>query len=76
MAKTYDERCYELAGWFLSDHPKISNATNRHVLALVIQQAIEDQIEYMRKYGVQTDRPITVENCVAFGDIEIEKDPK
>jgi hypothetical protein len=47
MAKTqtYDERCYELAGWFLSDHPKISNADNRHALALVIQQAIEDEIE-------------------------------
>jgi hypothetical protein len=55
MAKTYDERCYELAGWFLSDHPKISNADNRHALALVIQKAIEDEIAYMRGDGLPAE---------------------
>jgi len=57
MAKiqTYDERCYELAGWFLSDLPKVSNAGNRHVLALVIQQAIEDEIEKMLEHSFPTE---------------------
>ena len=42
---TYDPRCYELAEVFLLDKPSINTEENRHMLAILIQQAIEDFIE-------------------------------
>lgn len=44
----YDSKCYDLAGWFLSDVPELSFDAKRHELAQVIQTAIEDWIEWER----------------------------
>ena len=46
--KTYDQRCYDLAAIFLGDEPEIHNEANIHVLALEIQQCIEDEIYFMK----------------------------
>ena len=45
---TYDEKCYDLAESFLSEVPLAGFADERQCekLAQVIQQAIEDFIEY------------------------------
>jgi len=41
----YDEKCYDLAEAFLSDHIEINTPQNRNNLAAAIQQVIEDFIE-------------------------------
>jgi len=46
---TYDRECYDLAVTFLSDEPSIDTGENRHTLAMLIQQAIEDFIEIARE---------------------------
>lgn len=50
MASTYDPRCYELAAVFLSDphEPELNTEAARTTFACTIQQAIEDEIEFMR----------------------------
>lgn len=45
--KTYDPRCYELAESFLADVPRFNNETFKKLLALEIQQVIEDEISFM-----------------------------
>jgi len=45
----YDSKCYDLAEAFLSDEPEVNTAENRHVLAQLIQQAIEDFIEIAKE---------------------------
>lgn len=44
--KTYDEKSYDLAEHFLSDHPTLNTLDKIHHLALAIQAAVEDWIEY------------------------------
>ena len=46
---TYDRKCYDLAEEFLADDPALNTAENRHALASLIQQAIEDFIELARE---------------------------
>lgn len=48
IPKTYDSRCHELAKAFLSDEPDLNTDDMAHALALVIQEAIEDEIDFMR----------------------------
>ena len=45
MAKTYDEKCADLADHFLQDEPHLYTQHHTHHLACAIQQAIEDYIE-------------------------------
>lgn len=45
MAKTYDEKSYDLAAHFLSDEPDLDTLDNIHHLALAIQETVEDWIE-------------------------------
>ena len=47
MANTFDIKCLELASVFLSDEPALNTEAARHTLAAAIQQAIEDEIEFM-----------------------------
>ena len=46
--KTYDPKCHELAASFLSDEPDLNTEAAKVTLASTIQQAIEDEIEFMR----------------------------
>ncbi len=46
MAKTYDPACFALAEHFLQDEPISSREAAAHELALLIQQTVEDWIEY------------------------------
>jgi hypothetical protein len=48
LETTYDSRCYDLAAVFLGDEPQLHTPENIHQLAQLIQQAIEDYIEFMR----------------------------
>ena len=48
MAKTFDPKCHELAEYFLSDESKLNTEAARDTLAAIIQQAIEDEIAFMR----------------------------
>jgi hypothetical protein len=48
IPKTYDPRCLELAKTFLSDEPDLNTEDMAHALALVIQEAIEGEIDFMR----------------------------
>lgn len=45
---TYDQSCYDLAESFLSD-TKFNTKAFRHLLALEIQQVIEDEISFMEQ---------------------------
>ena len=47
--KTYDPKCHELAKAFLADHPDLNDDRHTHLLALEIQQVIEDEIYFMRE---------------------------
>lgn len=42
---TYDTKCLDLAGGFLSDTPDLNTAANAHDLAANIQAAIESWFE-------------------------------
>jgi hypothetical protein len=53
MVKTYDPKCYELAGEFLSDSTDKNTEQNRDLLAKYIQEAIEDFIEYEARVASQ-----------------------
>lgn len=46
--KTCDERSYDLAEYFLTDEPGVTDG-ERMELALVIQDAIESWIQFRRK---------------------------
>lgn len=48
IPKTYDLRCRELAKAFLADESDLNTDDMIHALALVIQQSIEDEIDFMR----------------------------
>jgi hypothetical protein len=48
MAKTFDIKCLELAQHFLGDEPDMNTSAARTTLAQTIQQAVEDEIEFMR----------------------------
>jgi len=45
---TIDPKVYELAAQFLSDEPKLNTSAARTTLAATIQQAIEDELFFMR----------------------------
>jgi hypothetical protein len=45
MVKSYDERSFELAQYFLADESG-AGRSDAHELALEIQETIEDWIEY------------------------------
>lgn len=47
--KTYDQRCYDLAMEFLKEESDLFSALHCHLLALEIQQCIEDEIYFMRE---------------------------
>jgi hypothetical protein len=44
-AKTYDEKCLDLAEHFLQDEPDLDTIHNGHHLACAIQTAIEEWFE-------------------------------
>jgi hypothetical protein len=48
MASTYDPKCYELAEHFLDDTELPDKLKPRHAtrLALILQDAVEDFLEY------------------------------
>ena len=45
---TTDFKVYELAAKFLADEPKLNTPAARTTLACAIQQAIEDELFFMR----------------------------
>jgi hypothetical protein len=47
-AHGFDEKCYELAKYFLEDDPLLDTEENRRILAQAIQDEIEQDIEAMR----------------------------
>lgn len=47
MGKTFDTKCFELAEHFLSDDPALNTDAAKITLAQVIQQSIEQEIEFM-----------------------------
>ena len=55
---TYDEKCYELALVFLSDHPHINTDAMADELASVIQDTIEDFIKFKLDNYEPPDDPI------------------
>jgi hypothetical protein len=48
MATTYDPKSYELAAHFLSDEPDLNTEAAKATLAATIQEAVEDEILFMR----------------------------
>ena len=48
MAKTFDQKCLDLAAAFLADEPSLNTEAARTTLASEIQQCIENEIEFMR----------------------------
>jgi hypothetical protein len=48
MTKTFDPKVYELAALFLMDEPKLNGEAARVTLAAAIQEAIEDELFFMR----------------------------
>lgn len=44
---TFDQKCFDLAAAFLSDHPSINTEAAKTTLASAIQSCIEDEIEFM-----------------------------
>ena len=48
--KTYDPRSYDLAEVFLSEEQGLNTDAHKHLLALEIQQCIEDEIYFMREH--------------------------
>jgi hypothetical protein len=47
QARTFDAKSYDLAAAFLSDEPELNTEAAKLTLACVIQQAVEDEIEFM-----------------------------
>lgn len=45
---TFDSKCFELAEHFLSDEPALNTPAAQTTLAQAIQQAVEDEIEFMK----------------------------
>ena len=79
MTKSYDERCYDLAGVFLGDEdgaaawPAEKFGKNKHELALHIQEAIESWLDSKRRRAVQAEingnpeyRPGSCAHCGEF----------
>jgi hypothetical protein len=60
-AKTYDPACYDLAASFLSDVPEKNTEANRDQLAALIQQTIENEIEYGMTAVTNGNSPINIE---------------
>ena len=60
IMKSYDQRCYDLAEIFLSD---VEGSTEKECdeLAKIIQEAIEDYIEFGREAGKAKDETPPVE---------------
>ena len=48
--KTFDAGVYDLACRFLADHPKLDTAAARITLAQAIQQAVENEIDFIRNH--------------------------
>jgi hypothetical protein len=48
MAMTIDPKCYDLAAHFLQDEPKLNTDAALVTLAAAIQEAIENEITFMR----------------------------
>lgn len=61
MTKTYDQRCYDLAGIFLGDEDGASAwspdkfSKMKHELALTIQESIEDWLASKRMRAAQAE---------------------
>lgn len=55
--KTYDSRCYDLGETFLEDTPHLNTEKRRNELAALIQQTIEDFINYEQSNYVPSDPP-------------------
>ena len=55
---TYDEKCYELALMFLSDHPCLNTDKNADELAMEIQGHIEDWIAFKKDNYEPPDDPV------------------
>ena len=51
--KTYDAKCYDLAEFFLNDHPDLKSPNAIHQLAIAIQDTIEVEIEILEEFGEQ-----------------------
>ena len=46
---TLDTKCFELAEHFLQDEPSLNTKAAKYTLAFAIQDAIENEIEFMRE---------------------------
>lgn len=53
--KSYDERSFDLARHFLEDEPG-ADRNDAHLLALAIQDTVEDWIEYTLRRRIAKDR--------------------
>lgn len=54
--RTYDRKSYKLAEHFLQDHPDLNNQAKTHYLAVAIQTAVEEWIDFeesLHKQGVR-----------------------
>lgn len=54
--KSYDSKSYDLAEHFLQDEELLNNETSKRHLASVIQECVEDEIEWMRRELKQEDK--------------------
>ena len=48
--KTFDPACWDLAEQFLADEPLLNTMAAKTTLAAHIQEAIEDEIAFMRSH--------------------------
>lgn len=48
MASTFDPKCFELAAHFLLDHPLLNTEAARVTLAAAIQEAVENELFFLR----------------------------
>lgn len=49
MSKTFDPKCFQLAEQFLADEPELNTEAAKVTLANIIQQAIENEIYFMKE---------------------------
>lgn len=56
--KTFDVQCFELAKHFLQDEPQLHNEECTELLAEAIQEAIESEIDYMKKLHALCERMV------------------
>jgi ribonucleotide reductase beta subunit family protein with ferritin-like domain len=54
---SYDPKVYELAQLFLEDEPELNSKEAAHRLAQCIQDAIENEIDWMKTHPDKAGKP-------------------